>query len=216
MRIEVKKMMFPSMISSLLFLVLGILLLFKSATTLFIISYVIGAILIALGVMALFHFFTNRKGDSFNQLNIIYGVVCVLCGIFFIKEPKTIGSLMPVFLGIGIIISSSLKIQQALVLRNLGSRYWVGSFVTALLCLICGVVLLFNPFSGAVLFTKIIGLFLLIYAIMDIINTFFLKKSHQKGMAVYDEEVSKKRKSRKVAEAQVVKEVKKKSNEEEQ
>ena len=70
-----------------------------------------------------------------------------------------------IVLGITIIVSSSLKIQQALILRSFKSSYWLGSLITALLALICGVILLFNPFTGAVVITKVIGLFLIIYAI---------------------------------------------------
>lgn len=210
MKVEIKKILWPSIISSFIMFILGLLLFFKSAATLMSISYVIGGILIACGVLAVLRFVTQNT-DVFNQLNIIYGIVCILGGIFFIKEPEIIGSLMPVFLGITIIVSSSLKIQQALILRSFKSSYWLGSLITALLALICGVILLFNPFTGAVVITKVIGLFLIIYAILDIINTVLLKKSNTVSVEIGPMEDTKRTKKEKVKDAQVIKEVKKKT-----
>ena len=156
MKIEIKKILWPSLVSSLVILILGFLLVFQSEVTLMTISYIIGAILFAIGIIAMIRFFTNKSEDSFSQLNIVYGIICILAGIFFVKEPKMIGSIIPVVLGIGIIINSSIKVQQALVLRNVKNKYWTISLVISLLSLVCGVVLLFNPFSGAVVLTKLL------------------------------------------------------------
>ena len=120
-------------------------------------------------------------------------------------------------MGIGIIISSSLKIQQSFNLKSLNSSYFFWSFVTALLSLICGVVLLFNPFKGAVIITKVIGIFLVMYAILDICNTIVLKKS---GVSisistVNDKDIKSKSNHRKAKNAKIIKEVTKKGDEEE-
>jgi uncharacterized membrane protein HdeD (DUF308 family) len=217
MKIEVKKTIWPSLISSGVILVLGLLLFFKSSVTLMGISYIFGGLIIAIGVLAIVRFISNNHSDISNQLNIIYGIICIISGIFFIEKPEIIGSIIPVVMGIGIIISSSLKIQQSFNLKSLNSSYFFWSFVTALLSLICGVVLLFNPFKGAVIITKVIGIFLVIYAILDICNTIVLKKS---GVSisistVNDKDIKSKSNHRKAKDAKIIKEVTKKGDEEE-
>lgn len=217
MKIEVKKTMWPSLISSAVILVLGLLLFFKSSVTLMGISYIFGGLIIAIGVLAIIRFISNDHSDISNQLNIIYGIICIISGIFFIEKPEIIGSIIPVVMGIGIIISSSLKIQQSFNLKSLNSSYFFWSFVTALLSLICGVVLLFNPFKGAVIITKVIGIFLAIYAILDICNTIVLKKS---GVSISistvdDKDTKSKSKHKKTKDAKIIKEVTKKGDEEE-
>ena len=217
MKIEVKKTIWPSLISSGVILVLGLLLFFKSSVTLMGISYIFGGLIIAIGVLAIVRFISNNHSDISNQLNIIYGIICIISGIFFIEKPEIIGSIIPVVMGIGIIISSSLKIQQSFNLKSLNSSYFFWSFVTALLSLICGVVLLFNPFKGAVIITKVIGIFLVIYAILDICNTIVLKKS---GVSisistVNDKDTKSKSNHRKAKNAKIIKEVTKKGDEEE-
>lgn len=217
MKIEVKKTIWPSLISSGVILVLGLLLFFKSLVTLMGISYIFGGLIIAIGVLAIVRFISNNHSDISNQLNIIYGIICIISGIFFIEKPEIIGSIIPVVMGIGIIISSSLKIQQSFNLKSLNSSYFFWSFVTALLSLICGVVLLFNPFKGAVIITKVIGIFLVMYAILDICNTIVLKKS---GVSisistVNDKDTKSKSNHRKAKNAKIIKEVTKKGDEEE-
>ena len=217
MKIEVKKTIWPSLISSGVILVLGLLLFFKSSVTLMGISYIFGGLIIAIGVLAIVRFISNNHSDISNQLNIIYGIICIISGIFFIEKPEIIGSIIPVVMGIGIIISSSLKIQQSFNLKSLNSSYFFWSFVTALLSLICGVVLLFNPFKGAVIITKVIGIFLVMYAILDICNTIVLKKS---GVSisistVNDKDTKSKSNHRKAKDSKIIKEVTKKGDEEE-
>lgn len=217
MKIEVKKTIWPSLISSGVILVLGLLLFFKSSVTLMGISYIFGGLIIAIGVLAIVRFISNNHSDISNQLNIIYGIICIISGIFFIEKPEIIGSIIPVVMGIGIIISSSLKIQQSFNLKSLNSSYFFWSFVTALLSLICGVILLFNPFKGAVIITKVIGIFLVMYAILDICNTIVLKKS---GVSisistVNDKDTKSKSNHRKAKDAKIIKEVTKKGDEEE-
>ena len=216
MKIEVKKTIWPSLISSVVILVLGLLLFFKSSVTLMGISYIFGGLIIAIGVLAIVRFISNNHSDISNQLNIIYGIICIISGIFFIEKPEIIGSIIPVVMGIGIIISSSLKIQQSFNLKSLNSSYFFWSFVTALLSLICGVVLLFNPFKGAVIITKVIGIFLVMYAILDICNTIVLKKS---GVSisistVNDKDIKSKSNHKKAKDAKIIKEVTKKGDEE--
>jgi len=217
MKIEVKKTMWPSLISSAVILVLGLLLFFKSSVTLMGISYIFGGLIIAIGVLAIIRFISNDHSDISNQLNIIYGIICIISGIFFIEKPEIIGSIIPIVMGIGIIISSSLKIQQSFNLKSLNSSYFSWSFVTALLSLICGVVLLFNPFKGAVIITKVIGIFLVIYAILDICNTIVLKKS---GVSISistvdDKDTKSKSKHKKTKDAKIIKEVTKERDEDE-
>ena len=205
MKVEIKKVIWPSLLSSIFLLLLGLLLFFKSSETLVGISYLVGGVLIALGVIAIINFLRNGSRDIFVQLNIVYGIVSIVAGIFLVTVPEFIGSIIPVVVGIAVIISSSFKVQQALVLKNLDNKYFLPSLIMAIVCLVCGVVILFNPFTSAVVVTQIIGLFMIIYAILDIINSFILRKSSNISV-----EISTNRKeprNKKTKTAKVVKEV---------
>ena len=205
MKVEIKRVIWPSLLSSLFLLLLGLLLFFKSSETLVGISYLVGGVLIALGVIAIINFLRNGSKDIFVELNIVYGIVSIVAGIFLVTVPEFIGSIIPIVVGIAVIISSSFKVQQALVLKNLDSKYFLPSLIMAIVCLVCGVVILFNPFTSAVVVTSVIGLFMIIYAVLDIINSIILKKSSDLSVETSTER--KKEKRKKVKTAKVVKEV---------
>ena len=205
MKVEIKKVIWPSLISSIFLLLLGVLLFFKSSETLVGISYLVGGVLIALGIIAIINFLRNKTRDIFVQLNIVYGVVSIVSGIFLVTVHEFIGSIIPIVVGIAVIISSSFKVQQALVLKNLDNKYFLPTLIMAILCLICGVVILFNPFTSAVVVTQIIGLFMIIYAVLDIINSLILRKSSNISVEISTDR--RERSNKKTKTAEVIKEI---------
>lgn len=180
-----------SLLTSLLLLVLGILLVFESELTIKTISYVIGAILVAAGTFALIRYVSNnKKGFETTELDILYGIVTIVLGILVIANPHAIASIIPIVLGIAIIISSAIKIQYAFELKNGENDLWKTTMVIAILGTICGIVLLFNPFEGAVMIMRIVGIFILIYAILDFISTYIIKKNVEGFKNIIEKEVS--------------------------
>lgn len=166
-----------SLITSLILFILGILLIFESEATILSISYIIGGCLIAAGLTAIINFFRNKMKDSFSELNIVYGVVTSVAGILIIINPYVIGSFIPIVIGIGIIINSAMKLQYAFELKNIHNSMWKMTMVISIVSTLCGIILLFNPFAGAVILTKIIGGFIVGYAILDMISTYTIKRN---------------------------------------
>ena len=172
-----KKFFRSSIITSVVLLVLGLLLFFQSEATIVVISYVIGGILVALGVLAIIKFIQGTNKEGKNELEIVYGVVTVILGILIIKNPEAIASVIPLILGVAIVISSATKLQYAFELRANKNKLWKATMFVSIISTLCGVILLFNPFKGAVVFTKVVGMFIIIYALLDIISTFTIKRN---------------------------------------
>lgn len=194
-----KNLLKSSIVASILLLVLGILLVFESEATIFTISYIVGAILICAGAFALIRFFTKSKNaTSVMGLDVLYGIVTIILGCLIIKNPGAIGSLLPIVLGIAIIVSSANKIQYAFNLKNSDNDLWKTTMIISVIGTICGVVLLFNPFAGAVLLMRIVGIFIIVYAILDAVSTFIIKKNVEEFKNVIE--------SARVEEADVVEE----------
>ena len=170
------KLLKSSIWSSIALVVLGLLLIFYSELTILSISYVIGGILIAIGVIALIKYISNINKDIKNEIDIVYGIGTIILGIIVISNPKAIASIIPFVLGVLIVINSTAKIDYSFKLRKNKNNLWISTLVVALIALICGVLLIFNPFAGAEFITKIIGAILLIYAILDIISTIRISK----------------------------------------
>ena len=167
-----------SMVTSALLAALGILLIFESEVTISTISYIVGGVLVAAGTFAFLRYLkTNQKGLEMSELDILYGIVTIIIGVLVIKNPHVIASIIPLILGIAIVISSASKLQYAFDLKSENNDLWKTTMAIAAISAVFGIVLIFNPFAGAVLIMRIVGIFILIYAILDIISTLIIKKN---------------------------------------
>lgn len=172
-----KKFFRSSLVSSITLFVLGILIIFKSEVTIIAISYLVGGVLIALGAFAIIQFIKNIEISGKNDLDILYGVVTIILGLLIVKNPKLIASVLPIIIGVAIIINSSTKLQYAFELKKENNQQWKTTMIISIISVICGVILLFNPFKGAVIITQTIGIFIIIYAVLDIVSTYIIKKN---------------------------------------
>lgn len=172
-----KKFFRSSLITSIFLVALGLLLIFQSDAVIYSISYVLGGILIAIGVLAVIKFIQNTNNAQKSELDIVYGIVSVILGIIVINNPEAIASIIPIILGISIIISSATKLQYAFELKASGNNLWKTTMVISIISTLCGIVLLFNPFKAISSFTKVVGIFIVIYAILDMISTFTIKRN---------------------------------------
>ena len=69
--------------------------------------------------------------------------------------------------------------------------------IISLIILVCGLLLVFNPFGGAVMLTKLIGIFIIVYSILDLLECYTLNKTVKKVV----KKVDKNNKEQKVIEA---------------
>lgn len=166
-----------SILSSVCLAALGLLLIFQSKVTIISISYIIGGILIGLGVLAIMNYLKKFNEKVQSELDIVYGTVCIVLGIVVIKNPQAIASIIPFIVGLVIIISSARKLQYGFELKKQNNSLWKSTFVISIITIICGMLLIYNPFAGAVFITKVVGFLILIYSILDIASTITIKNS---------------------------------------
>ena len=176
----INKLFKSSIISSIALIAFGLLLILQSEVTIITISYIIGGLLIALGVIAGLSFFKNIKDRNKNDLHIVYGIVCIILGVIVIQNPEAIASIIPFVLGLVIIINSATKLQYSFELYKEKNSLWLSTLVLSIIMVVCGIVLIFNPFKGAILLTRIVGIFILIYSVLDLISTFVISKTFKK------------------------------------
>lgn len=178
-----------SIINSILLLIFGLLLILQSEATIVTISYIIGGILVALGAIEILKFIKNINGVEKGSIDIVYGIVCVVMGIIVIKSPQAIASIIPFIIGIIIIINSATKLQYSLELRKNENELWLSTLILSIVMTICGVVLVFNPFKGAVFITRIVGAFILVYSVLDLISTLVIKNTYIKIKNTLEENI---------------------------
>ena len=176
-----------TIITSIFLLALGILLIVKSEATILMVSYVIGAVLIALGILAIINFL--RSKSELYHLDIVYGIVTIILGVLVIKNPKVIGSIIPFVVGTGILINSGTKLKYALDLRENKEEVWKYTLLVATISAVLGVLLIFNPFKASSILVQVIGIVISIYAVLDIVSTILLKKRFTKKNEIKEADI---------------------------
>lgn len=158
------------LLTSIILLVLGILLLFIPGDIVTTVIKIFGIVIVIVGVLSII----NSSKNKTNSTDLVYGILITILGIVFISNPQVIASIIPFILGVWIIIKSLFRLQFVSTIKSTNGDY-IKLLVINLITLILGIVLVFNPFKGAETLVRIIGIFLIVYSGLDILNYFFTR-----------------------------------------
>ena len=181
MKSKFSKMMNVSLLTSVLFIAMGIAMFIFTNVKLETLSLVIAGIFIFNGacnmiddykVFKPFYFF-----DGFTS-----GLLSVILSIIIVSNPDYVNILLPMMVGLWFIINSTFKLRMALALKDSNNTYWPITYILSLLTIICGLCLIFNPEIAALSMVKVLGALTIVYSICDIIDVVIFKKNI-KGIA---------------------------------
>ena len=125
----INKIFKSSILGALALVVLGVLLIFESEATIVTISYVIGGVLVAIGVLALLKFYKEVKENDDTGMDLVYGIVSIVLGIVVISNPKAIASIIPIIMGLIIILNSGTKLQYSIELKRNNNNLWKSTMI---------------------------------------------------------------------------------------
>lgn len=165
-----KKSGWTDIIVSLIFVIFGIMLISRPEAIASVISILLGAIFIVMGVLKIIDYYSNGKQDNYL---IAIATVMILVGIIIMFCADIILSVFRILIAIWIIYSGIMNLQTAIVWKDYKSRLWFVTLLLAIVTIIVGVYILAN--TGAIL--KTIGVAIFVYGLVDIIESFiFIKK----------------------------------------
>ena len=165
-----KRTNWTDIVISLLFVILGILLIMKPTEMISVISILLGAILFIIGFLKLVDYFTSKDKEDYL---LTFALVAVVLGVIVLFCSDVITGIFRILLGIWIIASGIKNFQTSLVWKDTKSGLWTVTVLCSLLMIIAGIVILVST----TLAFRIVGIVILIYAILDIIaRTIFIKK----------------------------------------
>lgn len=168
-----KKTGWISIFESIIFAILGAIMIWKPEGTVKVISYILGAIFMIVGICKIINYFSAKGKYNFYNYNLVYGLIACILGIVTIAFSNTIGSIFRVIIGIWIIYSSFLRMGLSVNLKSLKIDIWIYSLILAIMMFICGLYITMN--SGAVIIT--IGIMMIITSVIDIIEDIIFMKN---------------------------------------
>lgn len=168
-----KKTGWASLIESIFFAIIGIILINNPEGTISFISTILGITFIIIGAYKIINrMLAVEKGNIYDN-NVIFGIMAVVIGIITIVFGKQISTLFSIVIGVWIIYSAILRIGSSMKLKEIKpeSKLWIISLVLSILMLICGIYIVAN----SAILVATIGVFILIYSLIDIFeNIIFL------------------------------------------
>ena len=176
---KLKSMFRTSVIVSLALIIVGIFLIVSPETTLSFVSYGTGIILLITGLIPTINFFINKENQKYLDISFIFGIIFIIVGIVIIINPKIVASIVPLLIGIWMIINGVIKLYYSILINKTIKS--ISSIIISLLILVCGLLLVLNPFGGAVTLTIIIGIFLVVYSVLDLAECIIIYVSNKKS-----------------------------------
>ena len=166
-----KKGTIVNMLSTILFLIVGIVLVTNPIITLSVVTYAIETILIVWGTITIINYVrVESKYDVFS-LGFVQGVVCILLALFLIGNPNMLASILPICIGIWMVFGSLSRIQTAIKLSAWGQKTSSLYIFLAVLMFTVGLIIICNPFKTATIIIQVLGTGIIAYSILDIIES---------------------------------------------
>lgn len=166
-----KKLYNVSLFTSVVVFAVGIFLFINPSAVIDIIAIIVGILFMIPGVTSLIDYFKEK-----NQASLITGIITILVAIVIMAYRKIIASILPFIFGIFFVVNGITRLQYALEIRKEYGIKDSKPILMALLIILSGIIFIIYPLTVAETAFQVMGLFLCIYALLDICNHVMIKK----------------------------------------
>jgi uncharacterized membrane protein HdeD (DUF308 family) len=164
-----------SLLRGIVALLIGLLAIFLPKLTLQTIVTIIGIMLLIGAILFIIFAFRSENKKQRNAL-LVQSVFDLAIGLLFVFFPTPVVSIFVFLLGIILLILGILLLINLLSLRKFTKLPLIPISI-AVLIIIAGIVLLFNPFETAQAIIIFLGIIMIVYAIGEFYTAWILKKN---------------------------------------
>ena len=127
-----------SVILTILFFLVGVILILYPDMKILTISYAISILMIVLGIILIIY-----SMDKIHLINFLsFGVLQVILGAIILVYPYALVTLLPISVGVWMILKSTIDFRMSLVLRKGRVKDWIYVAILSILAIICGIMLI--------------------------------------------------------------------------
>ncbi len=133
-------------------------------TTMTVFAYIIGALVLVMGIVELAAFFTSAGivgGGAF----LADGVITTLLGIVFLANEGIVSSALPFIFAMWFIVEGISELTLAIQAGRLKVPYWWTLLILSILEIVFGFLAFFDPITGAISMTVLVGVFLFVHGL---------------------------------------------------
>lgn len=166
-------------ICSVLMIALGIVCFFLPSDSYVAISYAIGGVTLAVGIIELIAYFKYSVGLLGGSWRLCEAIFTILFGVFFLANQAIVAGVLPFVAGIWLSLIGLTRFLFSFDLLKVNANNWWVAMISGLLDICLGVLFCFEPIGGAMAITIVFGVLLVIGGasmLSDIIYMHRLKK----------------------------------------
>ena len=185
--------------STVLTLILGIVLAYSPEVSIKVITGIIAALFLLIGILQLVDYVKQSKVEKMMSLSLILGILLSVVGIFLFINLESLANFITTLIGIAILIKSLFKLQFAFNIRDISDK-WFYNLIVGIVGIVLGIVLLVNPFDSAKMFLRIVGIIFIIGSIVELVEICMVIKTIDEHEAIelpFEEKVKKEKPQKK-------------------
>lgn len=169
MKTLLKSILSGSLFSSLVYVILGLVLILVPGLTMTTLVRIGAGALIATGIFDLLRYVFHKESDGKLNNRLVTGVILTIAGGILMSKPTLVINLVPTILGIALMIEGLVKLQRAIDLFRMKYTKWLSVLLVAVISLAIGILVLTNPFNTARTLVAIIGIGLVFAGLTGVI-----------------------------------------------
>ncbi|MGM9602292.1 MAG: HdeD family acid-resistance protein [Faecousia sp.] len=143
-----------------------------------------GVVLTVNGVLFIIRYFRMNPHEAAISQSLIKGLVLLLLGAFCVFRSGWFIVTFPILTilyGVAILVTGLSKIQWTVDMIRLKQKKWGLAAVSAAVSVLCGIVILHNPFTSTAVLWIFAGIYLIVEAVFDFIVLLFDRKANEKN-----------------------------------
>lgn len=130
---------FHLLLAALGYIAVGAVMLFIPDQFLAVVCYVIGALLIAYGVIGMLMCWKNR---TIRMAKIFIGILTIAVGIFVIAQPKAFTAVLPIIFGLILLLDGILNLRHGIGLKKFGDPGFLSVIIVGVITVVLGAIVL--------------------------------------------------------------------------
>lgn len=180
---DFSKMLNLSIMICFVLMLMGGLVFFLSNLTTKVIGYIC-AIACFINAYNIANKFFKRQGAKLYRYNLIFSIILICLGLLLFLIPYSVDSFVTVIFGMYLMTIGGNKINYSMWFKFADDRSWFLTFMIGLLLIIFGFMVIINPFNNLVM-NQLVGVFLLFSSILDLTDTIMLKNRAESVVKIF-------------------------------
>ena len=152
MRENYKKTFYITLLLSIFFILLSILILYYPKALITTIYYTLGIITGILGIIGIIKFLL-KKDDKLSKYGIVYGPIFIIVAVLLIIFKEQLSKSLPVLIGLFMIFYSIYDMKYILDLKTDENKNYKILILVISISIILGIILIINPFKNIFSYT---------------------------------------------------------------